>query len=591
MPADRARPERSPRRSFGLVASVLLALLLGLGAWRGSDGFFAARARQQVANRWAALRRCLLGDAPGSSELPGERLRRLGRTAAAGRAEAGSSAERCAREVRGFDSALASRSLASGLERAPRASEIVDVAVDLGERADKLDRLWIALRDADLPPADDDRAVGPDPTREPSEPPPAPAAPKLASFGSFGDLGSGDALASLGAGHGTRLLLPKPKGPPLLCSIDDASPGGAGPDLGCRPVSARMPGEIVDWRLAQFELGAPELVYGRTASGKDGFFDATTGQRIWRPGSADAQAVVSASGAVSVLYPVAKKGAERGHGRAGAQASAEVVDHFQLARLRPGRPPANNWLDVPATAQVVLTERLLVWWVEQDGSTGLYGQGLGDEASPFGPRHRAGTVPDRSRLVSGRDCNGTMALVLADAGHPARHTLVQAKGGELIGPVDLGPFGGDIALGCRAASPTLAGIDGELGVVSWQCEGRSCARSVVKPPGGAALAGGDGLLVVAPLGSRLALASWRPAEGLRLRVGEPAELEAAREMLLLEPEVRGRPGPKALRLLGGESSALLLAQSGAGDLHLLSIDVHGAVTALRPDATLLAKGR
>jgi hypothetical protein len=590
MAAGRARATRSRRRGLGVVASLLLATLLGVIGWRSSDAFFVAQARQRVANRWAALRRCLLGEGNDSSELPSERLRRLdGARSTAAPADAAGWPERCMPHARALDAALASRSLPVGLARLPRASEIVDSTVNLAQRAAELDRLWSALREADLPPAEADQAPDPSPPPGPPGQRPALARAKLAAFGRIGDLSAVDLQGNLGTGDSARLLLPMPSGQPVLCSVDEAPSNGGAVELDCRTVAARLPGAEIGWRLARFERGAPELVYGRTAAGKDGFFDAATGQRIWRPGSAEAQAVVSESGAVSVLYAVTRSSAGRAPRRDEPSLALDDTDHFQLARLRPGRPPANNWLDVPSTARVVLTDRFLVWWAQQDGSTGVYAQALGEGADPLGPRHRVGDVPAGSRLMAERSCQGVLALLLADRSPVPRHTLLVATGRDLPAPVDLGPFGGQIGLGCRGSSPSLAGLDPALGAVAWQCDDRSCARSAGAPPSTVSSAGT--MASVAPLDAALVLVWWQPGTGVRMRIGSPPELESAPETVLLEPESSPVLRPKSLRLRGGEHAALLLVQDEAGDLRLLRIDPRGSVSALRPSPTVWASLR
>src|SRR5690606_26649815 len=125
---------------------------------------------------------------------------------------------------------------------------------------------------------------------------PVPAAPSgvrpllgAEDLGAFAELDSLDAVSvDLDSTHGRvlRLLVREPGGV-VLCRLNDGPRDERWRTVSCQRTPVPATGEL---RLAGAEPEAADLIYRREGD-EDGFFDAASGLRVWRPADPLAQAV------------------------------------------------------------------------------------------------------------------------------------------------------------------------------------------------------------------------------------------------------------------------------------------------------------
>jgi hypothetical protein len=535
--------------SAKLVISIVFAGALGVAAWQGSGAWFQEAARQRVSNHWSELRRCLLGDGRASATRPSQRLHDL----QLGVDEADADwPSRCEPFARQLDTELATRSMREQLGSLPSAVEIVQTLAG----AD-LDTLHDALEAADLPT----------PTATPTAPRKVPAAPAPVT-----PLLKAQALATLAtARQPLQLALDPDDGQRLrvlfggeqakLCVLDGGPAKERWQRASCRDLTVSG-GDDVDLRLARGQRGAPDVLYRRPPKGPDGFFDATSGIRLWRPHDPSAQAVVLANGTTTVLYTRRKRDGS--------------VDGHRLTQLRPGRAPTSRRLKVDDQASLLLMPDALLWWSRESKSADtIYGRALRQRERWVGPRYNVGSLPTRSRYVDDCASGYTQAVLFASGDSPPRYTLLFREQGMFNKTVDVGVLSGASKLSCHGDRAIVTRRRGsELTVLS--CASTGCQQNESD-----GLPGFEhGVAVVATVGDQQMLVWSEPGAPLRMRIGKTAELATAADRLLLDDAQHGGVDAKGLQMVSADGIALLLVEAAGGKLHPIRIDASGNVSAV-----------
>ncbi len=532
-----APPRRASRKSAWWSAASALAL--GALAWWGAGAFFADKHSREAAEAWNAVRLCLLGDGGLGGVQPSERMRRIG-LAIAHTPQQAQWPGRCVAHGERLDAALSVRELAERLGPLPSAA---DVARGVASPAD-IDRLYSELELADLPL----------PKQPLSHVPaaPEPATPKLratdvAPLGQVIHLDDVHVQSDGDDGRMLRLLLPEDAAP-LACRLADGPRAERWHSAVCRavPMETRPADRL---RLARAEPGAPDLIHAAEAGDRTGFYDASTGQRIWRTRYFDAQAMVHQSGHSTIFHADMRDDRER-----------EAVEQFRLVDMRPGKRPKSRRAAVPTGARGLLWPELLLHWTAGERHDALMALPIAaDKPQPL----RAGELPTGSRYVT--DCaSGGVRAALFVAGVQERHyALVFQRGRDLLPPLDVGVIEGKLSLHCHDGRAMLSRV-GER-VARWTCDPQRCQMDLSQPLPRARL------LAAAPIGKRIALAWMAHGEPLRLRIAEPAELAGARDMLLFDDALHGGFEPIALRMFAADGLGVLLLQDAGNRIYALRL--------------------
>ncbi|MBI4702972.1 MAG: hypothetical protein HY744_17790 [Deltaproteobacteria bacterium] len=555
----------------GVLGSVAVAGVLAAAAYSGTDVFLAQHAGQQVADRWAGLARCLIGGGLDPGERPSQRLRAV-QLAEAGQATAPIPRwpERCAAYARDLDRALDAGTMRRlpGLAAPGLAARILKLGADPRRYAATLDSLWTILERADLPE--------PRLSREASAGL-APAAPARTALRADDlapmarDVLTQDVVVEPQPAAGQELRLLFPGHDPSWCRFEDGASEIRWSRATCRALPQAMgAGRASALRFARGERGAPDLFYLALPSGADGLFDASSGQRLWRPRSAEAQAVVDAQGRIAILH--AEHREPRGAG---------PIQEHRLAELRPGEPPASRRLRIPVGAQALLLPDLVLWWQRDGAADHLYAEPLdtavASQAAPLGP------LPPGARYVD--DCGSSegRAVLFAAAEARVRYALAFHRAGRVLAPVAVAAIEGPVALGChhgRASVLALRRRPGpQIELARWTCSPDGCAAGTSQPLRGA-LAQGP-LVAAAPLGHQVLVAGWSEAAGLRLRLAALEEIHERGDIVLLDTAEPGSLVPQALRLVARESVALLLLGDRQRQLFAIRLDGSGAASGVR----------
>ncbi len=538
-----------------VTVSLAVAAVLSAAAWHISGKMFASEAAQVVANRWAELERCLLGDGLPSGVLPSARLRAIELAAAGSESQW---PEQCAPFAAELDAALAAPAIRpeAGSTR-PLQTLLAAGAVRQGA---ELDAIWRRLRAADLPPSKSRRAV---------PLPPEPAKPRLQSA-QLAALGNTtrlqDLLVDFDASNGRTLRLMFGGKSPSVCHFNDGPRKQRWQSAVCRKVPLELQGSE-GVRLARAEPGAADLIYLRKGPDDDGFYDAASGLRLWRPQHRGAQALVHKNGVTAILY--ARREREQ-DGR---------IDHWRLVRFKPGKRPRNRRLAVPKDATARLMPRSLVWWSpsKKPDRVEIFARTLLDQAQRLGPAKRIGTLPASSDFIGECASDQLAALLFVTVGldEPKYH-IVFRQAGRFAPPVAAGVLRGNLALSCDEEGVLLSRRDnGRLS--SWRCTTKGCvAASSGKLP-----LFSKGLSVATFIGKRALLVYSTPNGPVRLRIGTPDELEKSDDVLLFDDARHGGMTPTALRLVGGNGLALLLLQTQEGAVYAVRIDSKGRALPVR----------
>ncbi len=549
------RPALSAAQRWGmggrtLAASVLAAGLLAAGTWYGTGAVVESDARQRVADRWSELRACLLGTGLPPGARPSQLLRAIELSATTSGDEVTWPAA-CLPYAHQLDQALAAPAIRQALGTLPPAAPLLSGG-PISDHGAELDALHAALEAAQLPIARS-RAV-------PRPPSPAKASLRgedLSALGSSVDLRTIEVRFDPHGGKVLRLILPTH--PPQICRLNDGPRDQRWRTLACRNLPSSAAGPRAP-RLVPSEPGSADLVYQRDARGKDGFFDAASGLRVWRPRDPQAQAVVRKSGTTTVLYT-------EHHGDDGEAAS------HRLVQLRPGRAPSNRRLSVPRDAELLLLPQGLLSWsgASRSAKYTLYRQTLqeegSDESRPWlGPRQAIGKLPARSRHVADCASGYSQAVLFATGGAEPRYTVLFREQGMFQKLVDVGVLSGAPELSCQGDVATLVRRHDDR-VARIACTADGCQQAVTSPLPGFS----EGLATVAPLGAKLVLVWNRPGEPVRLRIGAPEGIHQARDELLLDDERHDGLDPTSFRLISNGGVALLFIQTRDGDTYALRI--------------------
>lgn len=528
-----------------------LAVGLAASAWFGSGAWLKRDSQQNAANRFAEFKRCMLGDGLSASDLPSVRLTAIERNQSKG-----DWPQRCQPYAEHLDAALARPSLRDEWGQFPGAAAIVS---NPQQRGQQMDRLWKAVEAVDLPTATPASDVPPAP-----DPVEIRVAPRQLThpLGRVVELDDVAVDRDPVTGRVARLLLLGPQ--PNLCHLNDGPIDQRWRSAACRPLGLKFsPGAAV--RLARSEPGAADLVYSRTESGSDGFYDVASGRRLWTPHFAGAQALVRESGATSILYATFE--------RAGSERESTRLDTYRLVRFEPGKRPNNRRLKIPKNARVVMLPQALVYWhrAKDRDHDALYVQPLLEDHR-LGKRRRVGDLPRASLFVDSCAGEHGAALLFAKPGEEPHYTLVVKREGQIREPIDVGFIGGQVDLTCTAHGAVISrNIDRQ--VATWDCDGDGCiaARSGDLPglSSRRAIAAvlGDRLIYVRAVGSTV-----------RVRVAKSETIANAPEQVLLESS-----DIRAMRLVSGSNLALLLLQDAQTDVHAIRIDRGGQAELVRLD--------
>lgn len=537
------------RRGRTAVASLLTMALLGGAGWLGSGHLLERQARQRVADRYDALRICLVGE---TGRLPPSEQLRLARLAVEHGPAGDAWPVRCLPYAAAFDASLEARAVPPTLRALPRATAIVE-APDL--RGHDLDEIALAVERADLPLPAHDPAV----PVAPAAATPRLGARALEAFASVEQLDRVVAALDPGAPAGERaaMRLVVPDGEGLrICRLDRDLR-----EIRCRPTPLEPPVEA-KLELAAAPEGAADLVQLRDAGEADGFYDAATGRPVWRSVYFDTQAVVSASGRVTLLSGVLRD-----------DARGERLKRYQIVRIAPGKRPQTARLDVAPEARTMLLPGLLLHWQDADGGTALKALRYDDERVEASAT--VADLPTGSRRVAHCRDAGRDAILFAAGVHDRRYTLVTRQA-DHFHTIHVGIIAGRVDLSCHGDEAVLERI--REGVATrWRCV-ETCSQETTGAM--AALAG-----PAADFGSvgKRSVLLWAEEGGpLRMRLGAPGELAEQRDVLVVDAPQRSELRVASLRLIDGGGVALVLVQDAALKLYAFRIDERGDVTPVRP---------
>ena len=526
-----------------IALSMLAMLVLGAAAWWGSGRYWADESRQQVAEAWDALRVCLLGEAIPSQTRPSTRMRFIA-LAVAHTEEEGVWPARCAPYAEALDEALSSRSMQRQFGGLPSAAAALS-----DSDGEALDLLYGELELADLPLPK--RAVSVLPAPEPSLP--MLSKKELASMGQIVDLAGIDAALDGDDGHVLRLLLPEAS--PLICRFNDGPRDQRWQTMACRntPMTIERDARL---RLTRSEPGAPDMIYARDTSEADGFYDASTGQRLWRPRYFDAQAVVRGDGASTILYADMRDGKSR-----------ERVDQFRVMTMVPGKRPKRRRLRIPSDARAMLFPGQLLWWHPKDGKDVAYLAPL--SGGKIGKRHKIGELAAGTRPVA--DCAGEemRAVLLVSGIRERRYAMVFMRDDKTL-VSDIGVIEGKLSLSCHGNHAMLTRLSKKR-AARWRCAADKCVRGLSSP---LPLVTGS-LAALAPLGDQVVLAWAAPREPLRLRIGDPDDLQDTPDAIVLDDELHDGIEPVAMDMISADGLAVLLIHDAGNRVFALRIDQDG----------------
>jgi hypothetical protein len=501
------------------------------------------QSRQEVADAWDAVRVCMVGDGLAAGTRPSEQ-RRLALHAVVHEQSDAPWPARCLPYAERLDRALEARSIPAAWRTLPRAVAVVS---SNAEDLPALDELHAALEGADLPLPQRDASTA----RAPAAVAPQFKSRDLATIGQVTHLD--DVHVQLDEGRVLRLLLPEAK--PLVCRFNDGPREQRWRSVACSSVPLTL-GERTQLRLSPAMAGASDLIYARDGADSDGFYDGSTGQRIWRPRYFDAQAYVRDSGTTTILYAEMRDDHER-----------ERVEQYRALSLVPGQRPRNRRLPIASDARVMLLGDNVLWWSPTtDRDDALTVAALGDDKRPLGKPQAIGTLSRDARLVSSCESEGTSALFFVSGVQERRYALVFRKAGVWLPPLDVGVIEGKLTLSCHDGVAMLLRSD-EDSIARWRCNATGCAQALATPPAVVP----DTRFSVAPIGDSLALAWSAPGEPLRLRIAAPHELETARDAILVDDAAHSGLEPTSMRMISGDGLLLLLLQDEGGRIRALRI--------------------
>ncbi|MBI4955338.1 MAG: hypothetical protein HY908_25165, partial [Myxococcales bacterium] len=204
----------------------------------------------------------------------------------------------------------------------------------------------------------------------------------------------------------------------------------------------------------------------------------------------------------------------------------------------------------------------LVWWPTAGGRAAAWPLGAGE-------RGVAGEVAPGARAVASCELLGRRLLLAS--GSDAASVLVRGRRGATGFAVGAGGASPELALGCGADAALVvyhrgAQIDTERCTVDGVCDPVVHAWR---------LPADTEVAAVAALGDEVLVAYVRAELGLRVRLGAPLALAAAREQVLFDTAREGGLDVEALRVAVVGDAAVLLVRDRALGLHVLRVDRRG----------------
>jgi hypothetical protein len=512
------------------ILTICSAAIASLTAWLVAGRVLDDRGRQELADRWAEAELCLVGPGLSSGARPSVRMRRI---ALASRASDDGWPQRCEPAASELDHALDRSGLRAELGEVPSLAAALSLVPDA--RARVVDTVWEKLRAASLPAGRPGQV-----TTAPDGDTPRLQHGKLSPLAV--DASLSEVLVDRTSSDGTlRLILPGAR----LCHVEGTTPAPYS-RLSCRGLALPVRGEA---RFAWKQASGPDLLYLRDADG-DGFYDAASGQRIWRPRFDRAEASIEGGGATTVLY-----GEKLGR--------AKGIDSWRIARLVPGRPPKNRRITVPASARAVLFPDAIAWW-ESGEDASVWVAGFDGEKPRAPVRVGAWRAPDR--LADRCALDGTVAMAFARGD---RTLLLARVGGQWH--VDEAPLATG-TLSCARDSVVWLGTR-PGGFTARVCRASGCLPAAGSLPSAS-------IMAVAPLSDQWLFVSGEPGQPARVTV--LANDGTTRERLLLDDADHGGIALRGVRLMSGEGRALALLEADGRRLYAVTIDERGEPTALDP---------
>jgi catechol 2,3-dioxygenase-like lactoylglutathione lyase family enzyme len=550
-----------------LIATASMALLGGAG-WYASGAYLEGRAKQEAADAWEQSRVCLLGNGLRARTAPSERMRRIALTV---RHRAGDDPwpARCAEHTQRLDRALASRTLVQALGPLPALAPLVD-GDEPRELFEAVDRIYEELEVASLPRASPGLAT--------VTPAPSPSHAKihkrdLAPIGRIANLHQIDTSMDVDGGTVLRLLIPEQR--PLVCRFNDGPRSERWQSVACQAAPVSLD-EAAKVRLADAHRGAPDMIQVRDGAASNGFYDATTGQRLLKPRYFDAQAVVKRDGTSHLLYADLD-----------GDGDSDRVKRFRLMTIEPGQRPRSHRLRLPSTARVRLLSDRLLWWQHETAGDdehfaprdGLFMAPIQPSTSKrrLGKATRVGELPPKSRPLAQCASRTTRITAFVSGVNERRYALhFDEQGAAPKPPLQVGHIEGRVSMSCDAGAAIITRRQGDV-VSVWRCDEAQCVASQAGP----LPAADPGLSEVAPIGDRVALA-WAPdGEPLRLRIAAPNELHAAADVIVLDDDLHGGLEPTAMRWITGSGLAILLLQDVGRRVYALRVTGGGKITPVR----------
>lgn len=556
-----ARAGRWRRMARTLLLSMAFAGLCSAGAWHLSGRFFAKGTRSDVAERWWDFRRCVLGPALAPGERPTARLHALHLGMSDEESERSAWPHWCLPYASALDRSLSVHSMHQQLGlTAPATQALQESGYD--RRVAAIEQLFASLEDVDLPIVPSSTDIPPVPFE------PAAAsfdARKLEPFTRVGKLSELVLASDPGSGSRLRILDVRSR---KLCLLAEGRTD-RWQSIECREVAEVGLKRLRTLRLAGAEPETADMLYARDIENNDGFYDASSGQRLWRPQDPHAEAYVQQSGMSTILYRERK---ELDGGRR----------MYRLVRFRPGYGPSNQRLpDIAVGAVATLLPRTLLWWT---GAGKAYAHAVLEGDAAVGTRQLVGDLPARSRLVDSCSSTQSQALLFENRAEPPELSLVFHRRGLVLPPVKVGPKTGEVQLDCDGERAWVMQTEPDA-VRLRRCGSDGCEPGeAVTPPYGEAtrvsakaLVAGKLVMVWAPPAGE----PERPPRGaLRLRAAPVGGFAGTRDTVLvdeLDPTLR----PVEMRLFARNGLGLLLLRDRGGRVSALTVNEYGKVDAVK----------
>ncbi len=579
-----AQSSASMRRRFAL-GGVALVVILGVG------GIFlfrhlSAQSQEQVANAWASLDHCLVGEPLKDGEKPSTRFRASQLAAMSLRMEAGKEKEawpaRCAAHAVVLHEGLSSSDDPEGEKNlaywskklADALTETGSVGADLSE---VIDQTWAQAVEEGMD-GKDGKAAGPKP-------------PQPATTLAIDDLqstiplvknppGLDDAQSDVHPGTGLHLLVEDTKrGESVVCTVAaDAEV------VQCALIPASIPASDLGLRLlGTADAGADPLVFSGSR-GSEGVFRSGTGAKVaatttlggWA-GPDNFSAVLGWDDSTKRMSLIRKSGG-----------------NDPLAR--PIRLESKLQIAEPVRDVQVLWDHIVFRGANRYDETWLASAKINTGAVPYEPPSDIGMLPEAGTerppeetdvpIAGCRTRKAQVARVRGDS-----HDFLSFHvAGRWTKPVQTSKIGGDLS--CRRVeawltqfhAPPGAGML-ESSIVAERCTPTRCTSNELTV--GDMLEGSLSLApvaapMVAHLGGKI-LVVWMAGDrgGLRMRFAPLDGLAQAPDQILFDDLVQGGEVLKTstiaeTKLLVRESFALLLLRTSEG-LHALHIDPEGKV--------------